>query len=365
MWPVRPNPVPDDETFTSWVSRVALGQGLPPQTFYVQALGWKDVWSKDLDLFDDEGKIDFLAKMTGKDPEILKGLKLDDERFIVNSSGFSSSQEFTTFCPDCLNVKTPYFRKAWRSVLVATCAHHGTFLQSRCGACFAPIRLLARTDTIDLKYCSDCEVPLGTKLKKVLAPDYLNTFTCKIMETLQGHWFELQPGYHVHPQLFLDALPVLADIVCRNEVWEKLYDYLGLNEYFGKPSLLYFHRRESFVDRCVLLLALTWILSDWPAHFTWAVADLPLKTHLHLVYQDNLPYWLWSVVKEHFDLPGEFRTDVEHQTMLRMISEETLSEKTFYSAFGQHHHVRVGRRNLKNFQNIYKETIKFHACTFP
>ena len=98
LWSVRPNPIAD-ETFTSWICRLALRKGLPPRNFFVQTLGWRDSWDKDLDQFDDIEKMVFLSTKAGKDLESLKKMILDDSRFVVNSSGFASSQEFFLYCP--------------------------------------------------------------------------------------------------------------------------------------------------------------------------------------------------------------------------------------------------------------------------
>lgn len=365
LWPVRPNPIPD-ETFTSWSARLAIGNGLPPRTFFVQALGWNDVWRKDFDLFDDPEKLAFLVKKTGKNLQTLVDMKLDPQTLPVNASGYLDSHEFTHFCPDCLlEDKDPYFRKDWRSSQIATCRHHKTFLHSRCSHCFSPVRLLECAEVTDLSHCGACKAPLAVDVKKVQAPDHLLAYTSNISAAFNGHGFLLGENHDVSPWLFLQGLPVLAEIVCMREVWGKVYDHIGVSAFFAKPLNLFFNQRESFVDRCVLLLILSWILAEWPSRFSWAVSDLPPGSFKYLTTNSDIPFWLWQAIKECFDVPAADYCSVDESVEItRLISHGTISESDYYRMFGRHHYLRINGRNLKNFRRIHKEAVKLHASTY-
>ena len=361
-WPVRPNPE-TGETFTSWICRLALGNGLPPKDFYVNALRWHDVWRRDFDFFEDVEKLAFLSLKTRKPLSVLTAMRLDEAMLPVNHSGYLESHEFTHFCPMCLDEdKTPYFRRIWRSSQVAACEHHGIFLHTRCAECYSPIRLLAREELVDLRHCSTCQSPLSRQPKLTQAPDHLLSYTQKITRVFDGGWFELAQSKNIHPHLFFEGLPVLAEIACMNEVWTRVYDHVGFKDYFVKPFILYFHQRESFVDRCVFLLVLSWMLADWPRNFAWATSSLPNHATHYLAKKSDLPFWLGSVMKECFDIPWEeYRSREELLTLTRLISAGKIKERDFRRAFGHHFRLRLNGRSLTKFSNIRKEAVKLHA----
>ena len=328
--------------------------------FFVRALGWDDAWDKDLDDFSDAEKLSILSTKSGKEFGVLQDMIIEDSRFTVNSRGFSSSQEFQLYCPDCLDEGTPYFRKTWRSALIVSCDKHGTFLQSRCNSCFSPVRLLGRKHRFRIECCGDCGVPLSRDANRIVVPTYLVEFTQKIVLTFGGSWFSLG-STHVHPTLFLESFPIFAEMFCRNEVWVKLYDRLRLGTYVGRPSLMYFHRRESFTDRCVLMLVVSWVLADWPRRFRLAMKDVSPNVFGYLAKNEALPFWLSSLIKECFDIPGEHLNADEFMHMTRMISTGRLDENKYYKAFGRNHCLRINGRFLNNFNNIREEAIKLHA----
>jgi hypothetical protein len=353
-WPVRPNPL-EDESLTSWIARVALDNGLPPRTYYVSALGWRDVWNTDLDLFNDQDKLAYLAKKTDKSLDALLEMKLANTVFTINFTGCLESHEFTHFCTTCLAEGTPYFRKIWRSSQVVACERHGTFLHARCGGCYTPVRLLARTDTLDLNICSACEHELDDGLNSTTAPDDLLVYTVALAGTFRGEWFPLG-ATRVAPQLFLAGLPALAEIVCQREVWQKVYDDQGFDRFFVKPFDLFFNYREAFADRCALQLVMSWILADWPTRFQWATSDLPERSFRWMANNPELPFWLGSVLKEVFDLPGaDYCDKAEHAEMIRLISDGMIDEARFYQMFGRRHVFRINGRNLSSYKHIFQE----------
>ncbi|MEN8688781.1 MAG: TniQ family protein [Desulfobacterales bacterium] len=360
-WPLRPVPL-EGESLTSWIARVAIDNGQPPRMYYVRGLGWQDVWNTDFDLFDDQEKLAYLAKKTDKSLDALMEMKLTDSIFPISFTGCLESHEFTHFCPACLAEGTSYFRKLWRSSQVVACEKHGTFLHARCGGCHAPVRLLARTDTIDLNFCSYCEHELGKGLEAVGAPHDLVQYSEALARTFMEDWFPLG-GTRVTPQMLLAGLPALAEIVCQREVWQKVYADQGFERYFVQPFDLFFNRREAFADRCALQLVLSWILAEWPARFEWATSDLPDRSFQWMAKNEELPYWLGSVLKEIFDLPGtDYHDNAERAELIRLIANGTIDEKTFHKSFGRRHVVRINGRNLTSYKHIIQEVTK-HAGT--
>jgi hypothetical protein len=345
--------------------RLALGQGLLPRSFYVNALRWNDVWRRDLDGFDDADKLEFLARKTDKPLASLTGMTFGYDMLTVGYPGYLECQESTHFCPLCLKEdRAPYFRKIWRSPHLASCERHGIFLHARCSTCHSPIKLLSRDDLVDLSQCGQCETPLYDDIRTVTAPKFLQDYSRKITTLFNGGWFELDEEDYIHHRLFFEGLSVLTEIVCMHEVWIRVYDHAHLKEYFGKPFSIHYHQQESFIDRCVFLLVLSWMLVDWPNNFRWATSELPTNAVNYLAKKCNLPFWLWSVTKECFDIPNEeYRSLEEIRSLAKLISTGTIGERDFRRAFGRRYPLRINGRSLTKFRNIYHEAIKLHACS--
>jgi len=320
------------------------------------------VWNTDFDLFDDQDKLAYLAKKTCKSLEALSEMTLADTIFPISFTGCLESHEFTHFCPPCLDEGTPYFRKLWRSSQIVACARYKTFLHARCGTCHAPVRLLARTDILELNRCSSCEHELGNNLDTVKAPSDLVQYSRALAGTFMDVWFPLGDT-RVAPQMFLAGLLALAEIVCQREVWQKVYADQGFDLYFDKPFNLLFNCREAFVDRCALQLVLSWIFADWPARFQWATSDHPERSFQWLANTPELPFWIGSARKEVFGHPGaDYRDQAERAELIRMIGDGTIDEVAFRRAFGRHHIFRINGRSLSSFKLIYQEISK-HASS--
>jgi hypothetical protein len=106
------------------------------------------------------------------------------------------------------------------------------------------------------------------------------------------------------------------------------------------------------------------MLADWPKNFRWATAELPTNATNYLKKKSGLPFWLWSVTKECFDIPDEeYRSQEEIRSLAKLISTGVIGERDFRRAFGRCYPLRINGRSLTKFRNIHQEAIKFHACS--
>jgi hypothetical protein len=145
-WPVRPEPLAG-ELLSSWLTRLARANGLPPNDLGVLLGVGGKLWAARFDLAPRPGVIDFLATMTGVDAEVIYGTTLVAEarafrrlllplRLAAPATGSSWLQ----FCPECLaGDDQPYFRKIWRFASTAVCWRHRCRLADRCPRCSMPI----------------------------------------------------------------------------------------------------------------------------------------------------------------------------------------------------------------------------------
>ncbi len=144
-WPVVAAPEPDEQ-LSSWLHRLAVGNGLPPRAFGPALDLGSGAWSARLDLALPAIVRDRLVRCTGLTPEAVGGMTLAGigARALLLplradlSPGRRGRRQaaWLQFCPQCLaEDEQPYFRRQWRLVTTIVCARHGSRLLDRCPAC--------------------------------------------------------------------------------------------------------------------------------------------------------------------------------------------------------------------------------------
>lgn len=184
LWPVHPAPR-DDELLSSWMVRLAHGNGFKVQAFYAAELG-RDaaLWNRDIDRCARDDLVERLAARTGRAPDeverltlrSLEGYLAEDLRvqkppWVLSLGAYHRTRKRACmmFCPQCLRADAePYLRKAWRLAYMTCCTLHGCTLLDRCAACGAYVQahridmvghsILARG--ISLATCHRCRADL-------------------------------------------------------------------------------------------------------------------------------------------------------------------------------------------------------------
>lgn len=153
LWPVHPAPQ-DDELLSSWMIRLAHGNGFKVQAFYAEELGRNTaLWNRDIDRCARDELILRLATRTGRatsDVErltlrSLEGFLAEDLRaqqppWVLSLGAYHRTRRRPgmMFCPQCLRGDAePYLRKAWRLACMTCCTLHGSSLLDRCPSCGA------------------------------------------------------------------------------------------------------------------------------------------------------------------------------------------------------------------------------------
>ena len=156
LWPIRYKPYPD-ELLSSWLVRLARGNGLRVQTFSNLIFGNRlQVWNRDVDRLGPDWIVNALSERTGTPIDVAQGTTLRNyEGWLYPAFNVSGSLQWMTnlqvfhrtrqgfgmqYCPQCLlEDADQYFRKAWRVALITTCPKHRCMLRDRCIGCGAGV----------------------------------------------------------------------------------------------------------------------------------------------------------------------------------------------------------------------------------
>lgn len=152
LWPIRYKPYPD-ELLTSWLVRLAYGQGLKVQTFCNIIFGNRhQVWNRDMDRLGSEWLVGELSRCTGTPLAKAYGTTLRAYEGVLYPK-FRATGSLPwiqtlkmyhrrregygmQFCGACLaGGPWPYFRKAWRVSFNTICVRHDRMLHDRCPEC--------------------------------------------------------------------------------------------------------------------------------------------------------------------------------------------------------------------------------------
>ena len=181
MAPSRPDLLPvrfaprHDETFSSWLVRLAAAHELKTSSFCTLVTGVKAEFNRDLDGATADRFLPALCRRTGFSPERLRvehtlvgfnGRLYREARsnaataWILPLGRTTSRRPASQFCALCLSEEIPYFRRIWRLSLFAVCPSHGCGLQHlcpQCGAVVDPLKDGGRSRTPKLAFCWRCD----------------------------------------------------------------------------------------------------------------------------------------------------------------------------------------------------------------
>lgn len=156
LWPVHPHPH-DDELLTSWLQRLAIGNGIKVQRLCDLSFGRESsVWNRDFDRSAPPELISRLAFVTGQSVERIEAATLRPYAGIIAPAVYQSTSSpwilplgiyhrtrrrfGMQFCPRCLREDPdPYYRRIWRLAFMVQCPDHGCLLHDRCPRCEAPV----------------------------------------------------------------------------------------------------------------------------------------------------------------------------------------------------------------------------------
>ncbi len=195
LWPIRPWPMPD-ELLSSWLNRVAVGNGMAPWSFYrslAKTVGWTGIVTRFVKRIADQDRhqiketswVDFrcdnrlalyLSQRSGMPKSLIQSLALKRPKDVppgtltpagtlqwalaeaipqmirVDGDGYA----YMRFCPYCLaEWEDPWFRKVWRTSLAEVCTRHACRLLFNC-VCGESIRPHLSKEIRSQAFCYRC-----------------------------------------------------------------------------------------------------------------------------------------------------------------------------------------------------------------
>lgn len=306
-WPVHPQPL-NDELLSSWMIRIARGNGFKVHNFYAHYFGRdREIWTRDIDHCAPEWLINGLAKFTGIPTQRISIMALrafesfaferfnevGTTKFLLPLGVFHRTRRAygQQFCPMCLSEdRVPYLRRSWRLALFVICTKHGVLLADRCSICNRPM-VPHRADMTnrrgfpergDMGQCAFCGSSLIKHSTEVGVLDL--QMQRHFEQVLNDGYVKVNDATEVYSHLYFEGLRILM-------VGLSKFDVSGV----GHTNF----ERASIEHRLNRLRAATDLLHNWPDKFLDFCARV--KAPYSVFCRDNLeiPYWLDSVLRRH------------------------------------------------------------------
>ena len=303
LWPVHPHPLPD-ELLSSWMIRLARGNGFKVHNFYAEFFGReRQIWNRDIDHYAPAWLTESLAARTGTTLERVRLTTLRAfesfafERFnevgvtrwvlplgVFHRTRRAHGQQF---CPLCLaSDSEPYLRRTWRLALVVICTRHGVLLQDRCPDCASPVTphrsdITARGGLFEkttMLRCSKCRTRLDAATKTASVGDV--QIQVRIDTALDDGFAMMESGQWVYSHLYFEGLRMLMRVV---DLPKSARHRMGFEF-------------ASIEQRLDLLRSSIDLSSDWPDRFLRRCATLP-HAYTSVSMNEQGPYWLDSVLR--------------------------------------------------------------------
>jgi hypothetical protein len=332
LWPIHPHPL-QDELLSSWMIRIAHGNGFKVHNFYAAFLGReRQIWNRDIDHHAPPWLLKTLAERTGVSHLRAVQTTLRDleswafEVFVENGitkwvlplgilhrKRRSFGQQF---CPLCFrDDEQPYLRRSWRLGLTFICVRHGVFMQDRCSVCEHPLAphrsdFGARQgvpEKTTMARCYNCKSRVEGQA--IFASAQLSEIQKNINKALDLGFVELGNCIIYTPQ-FLDGLRRLMRLAPTGLVDSKKRIAFEL---------------ESIRQRSQLMQYSMHLLSNWPTQFLMRCKEVPRAYTTLTVGRGELPYWLYSQLRRNVYMGKSDISKQEAIAMVNIVDRQVLS----------------------------------------
>lgn len=346
LWPYRKGLEPG-EAFSSWFSRLALGNGLTPQELYRIAMPGARMYRTDLDRTVPDELLANLAERTGvrkSDLEhatfrrwhgvLIDGMADDAKHpWLPASSCHARTQSHgQQYCPECLaDDDTPFLRLEWRLAFTTTCNIHRSLLRDRCPRCSAAV--VATYATLGTRTVADCwkcgfdlrqAPPIGA-VNRHPSPAHEQRF----VRILQDGWATLGPQeIPIHAVLFFSVLWHLYRMVAAGRFARPLRATASewspdLSAAIPVPAIKQVERHTPTARRLLLAVSNA-LLDDWPNRFVHAAERAGISSGDILKDRRNQPFALVTAVERHLAKPLRAFSEPESRAALSILDRSKI-----------------------------------------
>lgn len=330
MLPCHPHPK-DDEILSSWMVRLAVANRFKLHSFYVKLLQCnKPIWTRDIDRYQPPELLEVLSKHTGHSVQCLQEMTLHAyEGILLPQVPKNTGESFwiiplgvfhrmrrrdgMQFCPLCLcdDGPSPYFRRQWRLALACRCEQHGCLLHSHCPNCGQPIAYfrhdlnhLSASTNAEMATCWQCHFDLRDSV--VIYPSYGS----ELSDWLQGVMDVFNPriGFAWTSSgmslSYYQGISILMRVIsCTHGAELRRYLLKEIGFPCDVEAAIYRHLFSELSpnDRLGLLLAVGYLLQDWPQRFVTCCRGNHVRRSNFIELFREMPWWLYQEVIWHFD----------------------------------------------------------------
>lgn len=338
LWPIHPHPMPE-ELLSSWMIRLARGNGYKIHGFYTQFFGLdRQIWNRDIDRLAPRWLISGLAEKTGISESRIEQMtlrtletyafeRLNDAgttRWLMALGVFHRTRRAfgQQFCALCLSEDDePYLRRSWRLAFTTICVQHGVVLQDRCNACGRPVvphradmsSHRSRLPHMSILRCSYCRSLISAPTIQVSASDIELQ---KNINQIVAAGYAMIGNSVVYAHLYFDGLKILmAGLSARSDKLERSVDF----------------ERAPIFERLARLKAAHELLVQWPAVFLSKCAVIKKPYSVFTTSKGENPYWLHHVLRSEL-LNKTAKLSLAEARAIACVTEKSTGKTTSSSA---------------------------------
>ena len=327
LLPYRSKPQPD-ESLSSWIARIAVGNGLRLHTFSHLTWPGRQIWNRDVDGLSDRALVEKMASVTGTpldraDKTVIASLEgwlfekhcpNSTTRWVLRAGVYHRIRRYCgqQYCPRCLaEDEKPYYRLAWRQAWVTACPTHKSLLLERCPQCRSPVMFhRPAMKARPIVECGQCGFDLRKAPIRGVVDSLALTFQVANAQILERGWTQLGPYSLPYSFTYFDIMHQVARVLATGPRAAGLRAVVA-KQWGGDadppvpPSGRdrYEIERLDTLSRHRVLGATARTMADWPKRFTNACIEADLWQSWALRDQDFPPFALWEPVRNHVYRP--------------------------------------------------------------
>lgn len=361
IWPVHPQILPD-ELLSSWLMRIASGNGLKLHSFTHRAFPNVSIWNRDIDKTVSDNVLSILSKRSGRPfKEVFQTTLKSYEGYLAETVIDSKTKwilplgiyhrthkrKGLCFCPLCLaEDNIPYFRRLWRLGFSVVCTKHSVWMLDACPNCNMPIAF--HRNDFEHKYnptekgmniCYNCEFDLRSSNITKETDSLFLEFLINIEKALVEGYIILD-NKPIYSHLYFNVLFQMLKLITINKHGLKLRTLLE-KRLKSIPEIL-LNQQIRFVDdlpmqeRRYSLRIISYLFKNWPNNFIKLCNEAQLsKSRLDKDISD-IPYWfsnvLYKKLDESFYSPSNQEIKAAHYHLKK--TNKTISRKALLDIMG-------------------------------